>query len=100
MTREEAVAAARRQFGNIALLKEANHEMSGINFIETFMQDVRNRAQSFSGLAAWNNMYSASLGTTDSPNAGAQESAEVIWGERVSGNYFEVMGVKPILGRG
>ncbi|MBO0799172.1 MAG: ABC transporter permease, partial [Blastocatellia bacterium] len=28
------------------------------------------------------------------------ESAEVIWGERVSGNYFEVMGVKPILGRG
>jgi len=176
MTREEAVAAARRQFGNIALLKEANHKMSGINFIETFMQDlrygartlrkapgftliiaitlalgigvntvilstmngflfrglsvekpeelfwvfwgkksdsqvwwsfsypnyidVRNRAQSFSGLAAWNNMYSASLGTTDSPNAGAQESAEVIWGERVSGNYFEVMGVKPILGRG
>src|SRR5262245_57865068 len=62
--------------------------------------DVRNRAQSFSGLAAWNNMYSASLSTTDSGAAGGQERAEVIWGERVSGNYFEVMGVKPILGRG
>jgi predicted permease len=62
--------------------------------------DVRNRTQSFSGLAAWNNMYSASLSTTDSRNAGGQERAELIWGERVSGNYFEVMGVKPILGRG
>jgi macrolide transport system ATP-binding/permease protein len=55
--------------------------------------DVRNRTQSFSGLAAWNNMYSASLSTTDSRNAGGQERAELIWGERVSGNYFEVMGV-------
>ncbi len=62
--------------------------------------DVRNRTQSFSGLAAWDNMYSASLSTTDSRNARSQERAELIWGERVSGNYFEVMGVKPILGRG
>ncbi|MBO0722729.1 MAG: ABC transporter permease, partial [Blastocatellia bacterium] len=176
MTRDEAASAARRQFGNLTLLKDDNREMRGINFIETFMQDlrygartlrkapgftliivitlalgigvntvilstmngfllrglsvekpeelyfvfwgkksdsqvwgnfsypnyidVRDRAQSFSGLAAWNNMNSASLSTTDSRNAGAQESAEVIWGERVSANYFEVMGVKPILGRG
>jgi len=62
--------------------------------------DVRNRAKCFSGLAAWNNMYSASLSTTDSGGAGGQERAELIWGERVSGNYFEVMGIKPILGRG
>jgi predicted permease len=62
--------------------------------------DVRNRTQSLSGLAAWGNMYSASLNTTDSRNAGGRERAEVIWGELVSGNYFEVMGVKPILGRG
>ncbi|MBO0725746.1 MAG: ABC transporter permease [Blastocatellia bacterium] len=59
--------------------------------------DVRNRVQSFSGLAAWNDSYSASL--TDN-GGGGQERAELIWGERVSGNYFEVMGVKPILGRG
>src|SRR5262245_24960094 len=48
--------------------------------------DVRNRAKCFSGLAAWNNMYSASLSTTDSGGAGGQERAELIWGERVSGN--------------
>jgi hypothetical protein len=176
MTETEAARAARRQFGNLTLLMEANHEMRGTIFIETFIQDlrygartllrapgftliivitlalgigvntvilstmngfllrglavekpaelfsafwgkksdpqvwegfsypnyidVRNRAQSFSGLAAWNNMYSASLSTTDSGAAGGQERAELIWGERVSGNYFEVMGVKPILGRG
>jgi macrolide transport system ATP-binding/permease protein len=62
--------------------------------------DVRNRAQSFSGLAAWNDSYSASLTTTEGGAASGQERAELIWGERVSGNYFEVMGVKPILGRG
>jgi putative ABC transport system permease protein len=176
MTEEEAAWAARRQFGNVTLLKEVSREMHGIRLIETFIQDlrygartlmktpgftliivitlalgigvntvilstvngfllrglavekpaelistfwgkksdpqvwdgfsypnyidVRNRAQSFSGLAAWNNMYSASLSTTGSSNAGDQERAELIWGERVSGNYFEVMGVKPILGRG
>jgi predicted permease len=176
MTEAEAARAARRQFGNLTLLMEANHEMRGTIFIETFIQDlrygartllrapgftliivitlalgigvntvilstmngfllrglavekpaelfsafwgkksdpqvwegfsypnyidVRNRAQSFSGLAAWNNMYSASLSTTDSGAAGGQERAELIWGERVSGNYFEAMGVKPILGRG
>ena len=62
--------------------------------------DVRNRNRSFSGLAAWNPMNPASLNTTDSRNTGGQEHVEVIWGELVSGNYFEVMGVKPILGRG
>ena len=62
--------------------------------------DTRNRTRSFSGLAAWSNMYSASLNTTGSRAAGSQERAELIWGELVSGNYFDVMGVKPILGRG
>ena len=176
MTEAEAVRAARRQFGNITLLKEANRDMRGIRLIETFIQDlrygartllktpgftliivitlalgigvnavilstvngfllrglavekpaelfsafwgkksdpqvwegfsypnyidVRNRAQSFSGLAAWNNMCSASLNTKDSGASGGHERAELIWGELVSGNYFEVMGVKPILGRG
>ncbi len=176
MSEAEAAWAARRQFGNVTLLKEEHRDMRAIRLIETFIQDlrygartllktpgftliivitlalgigvntvilstvngfllrglavekpaqlisafwgkksdpqvwdvfsypnyidVRNRTQSFSGLAAWNNMYSASLSTTDSRKAGGQERAELIWGERVSGNYFEVMGVKPILGRG
>ena len=41
MTEAEAAWAARRQFGNVTLLKEVNREMRGIRFIETLFQDVR-----------------------------------------------------------
>src|SRR5262247_3730307 len=41
MTEAEAAWAARRQFGNVTLLKEANREMRGIRFIDTFFQDAR-----------------------------------------------------------
>src|SRR5262245_48388181 len=37
----EAAWAARRQFGNITSLKEANREMRGIRLIDTFFQDLR-----------------------------------------------------------
>ena len=32
-------------------------------------------------------------------NLGEQDQAERVWGEFVSGNYFDVLGVKPLLGR-
>ncbi len=41
MTEAEASQAARRQFGNITLLKEEHREMRGIRFVETFVQDLR-----------------------------------------------------------
>src|SRR5215510_6169389 len=41
MTETEALLAARRQFGNVTLLKEANREIRGIRFIETLFQDLR-----------------------------------------------------------
>jgi putative ABC transport system permease protein len=41
MTLDEAAAAARRRFGNVAMLKEVNREMRGIRFIETLVQDLR-----------------------------------------------------------
>ncbi|HKQ72340.1 MAG TPA: ABC transporter permease [Blastocatellia bacterium] len=41
MSEAEAAWAARRQFGNVTLLKEANREMHGIGFIETLVQDLR-----------------------------------------------------------
>jgi putative ABC transport system permease protein len=41
MSDAEAVWAARRQFGNVTLLREVNSEMRGIRFIETLFQDVR-----------------------------------------------------------
>src|SRR5262249_51880726 len=41
MTEAEAAWAARCQFGNITLLKEAQHDMSGIRLIDTLFQDLR-----------------------------------------------------------
>ncbi len=41
MSEAEAPRAARRQFGNITLLKEASREMRRIRFIDTLVQDLR-----------------------------------------------------------
>ena len=41
MTPEEARWAARRRFGNVALLKEGMREMFGFRWIETTLQDIQ-----------------------------------------------------------
>jgi predicted permease len=41
MSEAEAARAARRQFGNVTLLQEANREMRGIRWIDALIQDVR-----------------------------------------------------------
>jgi predicted permease len=41
MTRDEATAVARRQFGNVTLLKEEHREMRGIRFVDTLFQDLK-----------------------------------------------------------
>jgi predicted permease len=41
MTEAEAARAARRQFGNVTLLKEDHREMRGIRFIEALVQDLK-----------------------------------------------------------
>src|SRR5262249_57614293 len=41
MTEAEAAWAARRQFGNATLLKEAHRDMRGIRLIDTLFQDSR-----------------------------------------------------------
>jgi predicted permease len=41
MSEAEAARAARRQFGNVTLLKETNREMRGIRLIDTFFHDLR-----------------------------------------------------------
>ncbi|MBO0862422.1 MAG: ABC transporter permease [Chloracidobacterium sp.] len=41
MNEDKAALAARRQFGNVTLLKETNHEMRGFRFIETLVQDLK-----------------------------------------------------------
>jgi predicted permease len=41
MSEYEAARAARRQFGNVTLLQEANREMRGFRVIDTFFQDLK-----------------------------------------------------------
>ncbi|MEN3332690.1 MAG: putative transport system permease protein [Blastocatellia bacterium] len=62
-------------------------------------EDLREQNQSFSDLCAWTET-SAGISSSESRNGGDSERAEVVWGDLVSGNYFDVMGVKPVLGRG
>ncbi len=61
--------------------------------------DMRAQNSSFADLCAWDQV-SASLSFGESRHAGDDARAELVWGELVSGNYFDVMGVKPMLGRG
>jgi len=61
--------------------------------------DLRGQNRSFSDLCAWDQV-SAAISSGESPNASEDERTEVVWGELVSSNYFDVMGVKPMLGRG
>ena len=58
--------------------------------------DVREQNKSFTDLCA----FTWAAAGMSAGNTVGGERAEVVWGELVSGNYFEVMGVKPILGRG
>ena len=58
--------------------------------------DLRERNQSLSGMLVWS-LTSAGISAGAS---GDSARAEVAWGELVSANYFDVLGVKPILGRG
>ena len=39
------------------------------------------------------------MATPNAFSVGEEDHAERVWGELVSGNYFAVLGVKPILGR-
>jgi putative ABC transport system permease protein len=60
--------------------------------------DLRDQNKVFSGLLAWQGI---SAGISDSASGSADDGAraEIIWGEAVSGNYFDVLGVKMAMGR-
>ncbi|HKE55058.1 MAG TPA: ABC transporter permease [Pyrinomonadaceae bacterium] len=59
--------------------------------------DLRDKNQTLSGLTAWQ-MTFAGISLSNSQNGG-EGNAEVAWGELVSANFFDVLGIKPILGR-
>src|SRR5262249_382801 len=58
--------------------------------------DLRERNHSLSRMLVWS-LASAGVSAAAS---GDKSRAEIAWGELVSANYFDVLGVKPILGRG
>jgi putative ABC transport system permease protein len=70
---------------------EAWHQFSYPNYA-----DLRDQNRVFSGLVA-SAMIPA--GFSDSADRQGSERSDIIWGETVSGNYFDVLGAKAALGR-
>jgi MacB-like periplasmic core domain len=69
---------------------EKVREGGGLNLSYPDYRDLRDRNRSFSALAAVRITRVA---------LGFHGSAEPVWGYEVSGNYFEMLGVQPRLGR-
>ncbi len=61
-------------------------------------EDLRQRNNTFADLCA-SRETSGGISVGESGSADDSQRAEVVWGELVTSNYFDVMGVKPILGR-
>ena len=61
-------------------------------------KDLRDQNQSLSGLLAWGMTY-AGISANANRDEGGRGRAEIAWGELVTTNYFEVLGIKPVLGR-
>jgi macrolide transport system ATP-binding/permease protein len=60
--------------------------------------DLRDQNQVFSGLLAFQ-FNEVALSTGESRRGGGMERGEIIRGEMVTGNYFDVLGVRAALGR-
>jgi predicted permease len=62
------------------------------NFSRPLYDDVREHATSFSGVAAYYELLPASIGGSGEP--------ERVWGQAVSPNFFDVLELPMVLGRG
>ena len=69
-------------------------EFSYANYV-----DLREQNKTFTDLCA-SREASGGISVGESGSADDSQRAEVVWGELVTSNYFDVMGVKPMLGRG
>src|SRR5262249_20897888 len=71
---------------------------SGISYTFNYplYEMFRDRNQSFSGIVTGNNVGRARLVVSEPDGGGAVESVQQ---QRVSGNFFSVLGVNPIVGR-
>jgi predicted permease len=62
------------------------------NFPEPVFKDVRDQVDSFSGVAAYNELVPASIGGSGEP--------ERVWGQAASANFFDVLQIPMTVGRG
>ena len=62
------------------------------SFPEPVFKDVRDGAESFSGVAAYNELVPASIGGSGEP--------ERVWGQAASANFFDVLQIPMTVGRG
>lgn len=76
------------QLAVLESVRASGTEAPNVSYVDS--RDFQDNLQSISGLAL-NQMVPASVGDG--------ENAYPVWFELVSGNYFDVLGVKPILGR-
>jgi predicted permease len=80
-----------REMERLAVLSVSNADGSESSLSYPDFVDYRDRSEVLEGLAAYD-LQAVNLGGGGKP--------ERVWGMIVSGNYFEVMGVTPTLGRG
>ena len=80
-----------RNTGDLVALTSGSVGDAPLLFSYPDFTDLRDRTQSLSGLLAFN-LHSMNLTGTGKP--------EHVWGTMVSANYFDVLGVRPALGRG
>ncbi|HEX4319908.1 MAG TPA: ABC transporter permease [Acidobacteriaceae bacterium] len=62
------------------------------NFPEPLFKDIRDQAKSFSGVAAYDELVPASIGSKGEP--------ERVWGQAASANFFSVLQIPMTVGRG
>ena len=86
--REIPVPQANRLVRPVEIGEDGNtaDEISYPDFV-----DYRNQSTSFTGLSG-EDMLQVAIDT--------QDQNDVIWGQAVSGNYFDIMQIKPFIGRG
>jgi predicted permease len=74
----------------VSVMKGERSEHPSPPFSYSDFADLRDSARSFSGMLAYHDDYMAITGS---------QKPERIYGDLTSSNYFEVLGVRPVLGR-
>jgi predicted permease len=75
----------------VSLMRGARNESPSPPFSYPDYRDLRDHNHSFSGILAWHHDWLSLTGSDDAPMR--------IYGANVSANYFDVLGIKPQLGR-